>query len=52
MDDNRSQGKVRLWWRKYRRWVLLLLVLYGFIVVALIVLAGGPQREPFLYQIF
>jgi len=45
-------SKIKAWWKKYRILVMCLLAAYAIFMIALIVLSGGPQREPFLYQIF
>jgi uncharacterized membrane protein len=50
--DKEQRGGIRFWWAKYRRWILALLVIYVLIVIVLIYFAGGPQGEPFRYQIF
>lgn len=51
MDEKKPTG-ISVWWAKYSRWIIVLLVVYVLLVFVLILLAGGPQREPFLYQIF
>jgi hypothetical protein len=51
MEDN-QQGRVKLWWARYKRWFFILLAVYLAVLVAFFFLAGGPQREPFLYQLF
>jgi autotransporter translocation and assembly factor TamB len=43
---------MKTWWKKYRKLILCLLAAYVVVMLALIFLTGGPQREPFLYQIF
>ena len=48
----KTHGRIRLWLAKYRRWILLLLAVYVGAILVLILLAGGPQLEPFRYQIF
>jgi ABC-type antimicrobial peptide transport system permease subunit len=51
MNEKRT-GRIKALWRKYRTWIAVLVTVYVVIIVALVVLAGGPQRAPFLYQIF
>jgi hypothetical protein len=44
--------KIKSWWKKYRILIMCLLGTYVIVMLVLIFLSGGPQREPFLYQIF
>jgi ABC-type antimicrobial peptide transport system permease subunit len=50
--DEKQPAKTKSWWAKYRRWIIALLAIYALILLLLIVLAAGPQQEPFRYQIF
>jgi hypothetical protein len=38
--------------KKYKRPILWVLVGYAIVMAVLILLAAGPQSEPFLYQLF
>jgi hypothetical protein len=42
----------RAWWAKYRKWIIVLVIVYVLLVLALIVLTSGAQRDAFRYQIF
>jgi len=45
-------AKFKSLWKKYRTLILCLLAAYVVVMLALIFFTGGPQLEPFLYQIF
>jgi hypothetical protein len=45
-------GRIRAWWERYRKWIIVLMVVYAAVVLALILLTNGSQNEPFRYQIF
>ena len=45
-------ARIKAWWAKYRAWIIVLLIVYLCVVLGLILLTGGFQREPFQYQIF
>jgi hypothetical protein len=48
----RRAGPISAWWARYRRWILVLAGTYILIMVFLIFVATGPQKLPFLYQVF
>lgn len=39
-------------WRRYRRYFLISLVVYLVLMGALLIFGSGPQNQPFRYQIF
>ena len=39
-------------WKRYRRYFLISIVVYVLLMVFLLLFASGGQDEPFLYQIF
>jgi hypothetical protein len=39
-------------WSRYRRWIVIAVVVYVVVTLALIFLTRGPQSEPFIYQVF
>ena len=47
MPSNRVKAVLSRYWR----WILVGLLLY-LVGIAFLLLAGGPQEEPFIYQIF
>lgn len=48
----RPMALIKAWWIKYRKWIIVLLVVYLIVVLVLILLTVGAEREPFRYQIF
>ena len=50
--DARSPTRIKTWWARYRTWLIVLVAAYVLFVLGLILLSGGLQREPFLYQLF
>jgi hypothetical protein len=42
----------RGFWNKYKRWILIAILVYVAGTLLLILLTGGPQSEPFKYQVF
>jgi hypothetical protein len=48
----KQPGRIRRWWARYRIWIILVLAIYLALMIALVLLAGGAQWKPFLYQIF
>jgi ABC-type antimicrobial peptide transport system permease subunit len=50
--DERQPAGIKVWWEKYKKWIISLLAVYILLIIVLILLTGGPQRGPFQYQIF
>ncbi|MCC7040532.1 MAG: hypothetical protein IT516_09525 [Burkholderiales bacterium] len=50
MDEPTSP--IRRFWRKYRRWIVIGLIVYAVGTLLLILMTRGPQSEPFIYQVF
>ena len=50
MDE--PTGPVRRFWRNYRRWIVIGLIVYAVGTLVLILMTRGPQSEPFIYQVF
>ena len=48
----RPMTLIKAWWTKYRRWIIVLLVVYLVGVLVLILLTLAAEGEPFQYQIF
>ena len=42
----------RSFWQRYRRHILVSLLVYLLLTAVLILFSGGPQKQPFVYQIF
>jgi hypothetical protein len=47
-----QESRIRQIWRKYRRWIVIGLILYVVGTLVLILMTRGPQSEPFIYQVF
>jgi hypothetical protein len=47
-----AASRIRIFWRKYRRYVLISLAIYVLLMLTILFLAAGPQNQPFIYQIF
>ena len=45
-------SRIRQFWRKYRRWIVIGLIVYVVGTLVLILMTRGPQSEPFIYQVF
>ncbi len=45
-------SRIRQFWQKYRRWIVIGLIVYAVGTLVLILMTGGPQHEPFKYQVF
>jgi hypothetical protein len=43
---------IESWWAKYRKWIVVSLLIYAIFVLLLVLLSGGAQDKPFAYQIF
>ena len=43
---------IKSFWSRYRRWIVIAVVVYVVVTLALIFLTRGPQSEPFIYQVF
>ena len=39
-------------WSRYKKWIVVALVVYVVVTLALVFLTRGPQSEPFIYQVF
>jgi hypothetical protein len=46
------KNRIREFWRKYRRWIVIGLIVYVVGTLVLILMTRGPQSEPFIYQVF
>ena len=46
------KNRIREFWRKYRRWIVIGLIVYVVGTLVLILMTRGPQHEPFIYQVF
>jgi len=46
------KSRIREFWRKYRRWIVIGLIVYVVGTLVLILMTRGPQSEPFIYQVF
>lgn len=46
------KSRIREFWRKYRRWIIIGLIVYVVGTLLLILMTRGPQSEPFIYQVF
>lgn len=47
-----QESRIRQFWRKYRRWIVIGLIVYVVGTLVLILMTRGPQSEPFIYQVF
>lgn len=47
-----QKSRIRQFWQKYRRWIVIGLIVYVVGTLLLILMTGGPQSEPFIYQVF
>ena len=45
-------SRIKQFWRKYRRWIVIGLIVYVVGTLVLILMTRGPQHEPFIYQVF
>jgi len=43
---------IATFWSRYKRWIIAALVVYIVLTLLLVFLTGGPQSEPFIYQVF
>ena len=48
----RSDKRVASFWARHRTMILVLAGVYLLLLAVLLALASGPQREPFMYQVF
>ena len=42
----------KTFWRRFRRWMIVIVLIYAALLLVLVALSYGPQNAPFLYQIF
>jgi len=46
------KSSLAAFWSRYKRWIVVALVVYVIVTLALVFLTRGPQSEPFIYQVF
>jgi len=47
-----AESRIKIFWQKYRRYVLISLAIYVLLTLILLYFASGPQEQPFIYQTF
>ena len=47
-----EESRIRAFWQKYRRYVLISLAIYALLTLIILYFAAGPQEQPFIYQTF
>lgn len=47
-----EESRIRIFWQKYRRYVLISLAVYVLLTLIILYFAAGPQNQPFIYQTF
>lgn len=50
MDELRPEAKG--WWARYRKWVFAAILFYLALMGLLLLFSAGPDKTPFVYQIF